>query len=117
MIPRLLPGSAGQAIYILIRGRDDVEMQKRFRSLADSLSTRIWTGCVFAQSAAIVQFHDSDWIGRAFRISPEVSLGSGEISLENLPDVFETRYHKYKKRLEGSLRKGYEFSNSRHEVK
>ena len=40
MIPRLLPGGAGQAIYILIRGRDDVEMQKRFRALADSLSTR-----------------------------------------------------------------------------
>lgn len=37
---------------------------------------------------------------------------SREILLEKLPDLFETKYQKYKKRYEKILRKGYEFSHN-----
>jgi thioester reductase-like protein len=40
LIPRLLAQGTEQSIYILIRGRDDMDVRHRFRALADSLSAR-----------------------------------------------------------------------------
>ncbi len=43
MVPRLLARSQGQPIYLLIRGRDDVDVQCRFLGLINSLASR-WPG-------------------------------------------------------------------------
>jgi len=43
MLPRLLDRHHGRSIYLLIRGRDDADVQCRFQSLVDSLCTR-WPG-------------------------------------------------------------------------
>jgi long-chain acyl-CoA synthetase len=43
LLPRLLARSEGRSIYLLIRGRDDAEVQRRFLAMTDSLCSR-WPG-------------------------------------------------------------------------
>jgi thioester reductase-like protein len=43
MLPRLLARSEGRSIYLLIRGHDDIDVQRRFLTMVDSLCSR-WPG-------------------------------------------------------------------------
>ena len=74
MLPRLLERSAGRSIYLLIRGRDDADVQRRFLALIDSLCAR-WPGLDRTRLRPLRGDVTLPWLGLGLEAAQDLASG------------------------------------------